>query len=164
MDKKIGKALQVADESVQSWTYFIQAGADGPIKIGKADNPEKRVAELQTGSPDVLRLIGKLKGDCEKDLHARFHKLHLRGEWFSPDVRLLAFILEHAENCGEVQGLIDAAKHLIWAFDRMREEVHQMWFAVSVCTDSVGPCKWPHVKAFDETIEILRKRVDACSK
>lgn len=156
-----------AGASVQSfvtWTYFIQAGVDGPIKIGKADNPEKRLAELQTGSPESLRLIGKLQGDHERDLHNRFHKLHLRGEWFNPDVRLLAFILDHAESCGEIEGLIDAAKHLVRTFDRMKDEVMEVWFDIAAAKGVNGPCTWPHLKAFDDGIDVLRKRVNACSR
>lgn len=159
--------MDVDRDSVKSsvtWTYFIQSGVDGPIKIGKAENPENRLAELQTGSPDSLRLIGKLKGDHEKDLHCRFHKLHFRGEWFNPDVRLLAFILDHAESCGEIEGLVDAARHLVRTFDKMKDEVMEMWFAIASTQQITGQCKWPHLNAFDEGIDVLRKRVASCSR
>ena len=37
--------------------FFIQAGHDGPIKIGKAVDPEKRLQTLQTGTHEMLRLL-----------------------------------------------------------------------------------------------------------
>lgn len=146
------------------WTYFIQAGVDGPVKIGIAEDVEERLKQLQTGCPDDLRLIGRIRGNCEADLHKRFERLRLRGEWFKPDVRLMAFIVEHAESCGQVESLVVAAKNVIRAFDGMASEVHEMWFQVATTRNHGGPCPWPHVKAFDDGIETLRKRVAALSR
>ena len=66
--------------------YFIQAGEDGPIKIGFTNGPIKnRLAGLQTGSIHKLKVLFVYKGDTvtEKQLHY-FHRYHrLRGEWFN---------------------------------------------------------------------------------
>lgn len=43
--------------------YFIQAGESGPIKIGVALDPCKRLAELQTGHYEGLRIIGLMDGE-----------------------------------------------------------------------------------------------------
>lgn len=82
----------------ESLVYFIQSGVNGPIKIGKAINPESRLAELQVGSPFALRLIGATPGDvsAEHALHVRFREDHIRGEWFHPSATLLAYIAEVA--------------------------------------------------------------------
>lgn len=74
--------------------YFIQMGEDGPIKIGKADDPRQRLNSLQIGCPVALTLLGVLDGDVEReaDLHAGFDDARLRGEWFSPVPDLLALI------------------------------------------------------------------------
>lgn len=147
------------------WTYFIQAGTDGPVKIGVAQDVEKRIKELQTGCPDDLRLIGRIQGNCESELHKRFSQFRLRGEWFNPDIRLLAFIVENAESCGQVEGLIVAARNVIRAFDGMRNEISEMWFRVATVDGmSSVPCPWPHAQAFDNGIESLRRSVNQLSR
>lgn len=74
------------------YVYFIQAGEDGPVKIGVAAEPFKRLAELQTGNPARLRVVAIIEGDTgiEKALHERFAEHRLEGEWFKPTHVLLA--------------------------------------------------------------------------
>jgi len=71
--------------------YFIQVGTDGPIKIGAAINPEERVASLQTGCPDELKLIFTSQKYTEKELQDKFSFDRIRGEWFKP-YNILKFI------------------------------------------------------------------------
>jgi len=154
----------VCSDSDCLWTYFIQAGTDGPVKIGVAKDVEQRIKELQTGCPDDLRLIGRIQGNFESELHQRFSQFRVRGEWFNSDIRLLAFIVEHAESCGQIEGLIVAAKGVVRAFDGMRHEILDMWFKVAAAYEHSGPCPWPHARAFDNAIESLRKCVKQVSK
>lgn len=74
--------------------YFIQRGWGGPIKIGTASDPYTRLAQLQTASPNALRLIGIIPGgfELERELHARFSDTRMVGEWFHPTAELLDFI------------------------------------------------------------------------
>ena len=65
-------------------TYFIQGKATGLIKIGKAIHIRKRLAALQTGSPDELVCIFNIMGDWEKRLHKKFASDRRHGEWFAP--------------------------------------------------------------------------------
>lgn len=76
---------------MKGYVYFIQAG-EGPVKIGWALDPKKRLAELQTGCPSELRLIGTWPGDreLEKSAHQHFAEHRLRGEWFRPTRDVLA--------------------------------------------------------------------------
>jgi hypothetical protein len=69
------------------FVYFIQAGHDGPIKIGFAVDPAERLAMLQTGNHVELFLAAAMPGgiDLEQELHARFAEGRIRGEWFRPD-------------------------------------------------------------------------------
>lgn len=69
-----------------SHVYFVQAGENGPVKIGLAEDPDRRVAELQTGCFAELRLLGTIAGDrgTERALHERFADYRIRGEWFEP--------------------------------------------------------------------------------
>ena len=75
--------------------YFVQAGVDGPIKIGHSTRvPRRRLAEVQTGCPQVLKLLLTMSGDkkLERKMHALFGHAHLHGEWFNPTAQLVEFI------------------------------------------------------------------------
>jgi hypothetical protein len=77
-----------------SWVYFIQAGDDGPIKIGVSRKPKRRIESLRTASPVELRLIAVIVGGEKEEqaLHRRFSEDRTHGEWFRPSSDLLAFI------------------------------------------------------------------------
>lgn len=75
--------------------YFIQEEQRRAIKIGyTAGDPLDRMADLQTGNPDTLNLIGVTSGTTKKEgkLHDVFSPEHIRGEWFKPSTRLLNHI------------------------------------------------------------------------
>jgi T5orf172 domain len=72
--------------------YFIQA-ASGPIKIGfTTKTPEGRLAELQAGNHEELKLLGVRLGTKAEEaaLHEQFRHLKIRGEWFQPAPELLS--------------------------------------------------------------------------
>lgn len=71
----------------EQFVYFVQAGDDGPVKIGLAKEPLRRVSSLQTGSPVPLRLRHVVPGDhaLERALHRRFAEARVAGEWFGDD-------------------------------------------------------------------------------
>lgn len=148
-----------ASDSRKTFTYFIQAGPDGPIKIGLAEDVEQRLKELQTGCPDDLRLIGRMDGNHEKNLHQHFKQFWIRGEWFRPDVRIMAFIVEHAESCGKVESLVVAARNVVRAYEGMNEEISEMWMLVVSAFSFKGHCPWPHAKAFDDGVMQLKRRL-----
>lgn len=84
--------------------YFIQAGTDGPIKIGYVKGDiRKRLSQLQTSNPEELKCIGYMEGGRyeENRTHARFESAHLRGEWFSPTDELLL----HIRNCAPLNDI-----------------------------------------------------------
>lgn len=66
------------------FTYFVQRGEDGPIKIGRAQNIPKRMKELATGCAEPLRLLAFLEGNHERRLHKKLHAHRMCGEWFAP--------------------------------------------------------------------------------
>lgn len=74
--------------------YFIQAGEDGPIKIGRTSSVPQRMANLQVGNPSPLRLLGCIPE--EHEWHARFYGFNVSGEWFEPRPSLLRFIGEYS--------------------------------------------------------------------
>lgn len=64
--------------------YFIRAVDSEFVKIGTAQDPDKRLRELQTGCPFALVVEGRLPGgvDAERMVHAKLDKHRFRGEWF----------------------------------------------------------------------------------
>lgn len=71
--------------------YAIRCGESGPVKLGKADDPQRRLADLQTAHWEVLSIIRTWPGgeEEEKFLHAHFASLRIRGEWFTYDPEML---------------------------------------------------------------------------
>lgn len=71
------------------YLYFIEAARLGLVKIGVANDPRKRLATLQVGSPDKLVLRGVILTDdapgFEARLHSEYRDLHSHGEWFRVD-------------------------------------------------------------------------------
>lgn len=77
--------------------YFVQSIKGGPVKIGWANNVERRLQELQTGSPVPLQLLGTMRGkaSAEFELHRQFNEERSHGEWFVLSPRLEAFLIEN---------------------------------------------------------------------
>jgi hypothetical protein len=86
------------DAHSAKWVYFIQSIMGGPIKIGRAHNPEKRIKDLQVSHPEKLRIIAVMPGHSavERCLHRLFaaDRVPNSREWFNPSKDLLAFIKE----------------------------------------------------------------------
>lgn len=71
--------------------YFIQCGNDGPIKIGKSNNPKNRLQALRGGCPYKLSIIKRLHGSSDYYVHELLKNHKLRGEWFEPNDEVLEF-------------------------------------------------------------------------
>lgn len=71
----------------QGYVYIIHATGTNRIKLGFSNEPEKRLADLQTGSPFPLALIGTCPGSAklERRLHSQLKDRHRTGEWFEID-------------------------------------------------------------------------------
>jgi hypothetical protein len=78
--------------------YFVQAIIGGPVKIGFAANDrlERRICELQVGSPLPLKVVALLwtGSISEKRLHDRLAADRLHGEWFAPSEAMRAVLVE----------------------------------------------------------------------
>jgi hypothetical protein len=84
--------------------YFVGAlDSDGhvtAVKIGHTvGNPYDRIAELQVGCPQTLKLLGCVLGgrDAESYYHTRLRHLRIRGEWFRPERDLWQVISLHTQ-------------------------------------------------------------------
>lgn len=87
--------------------YFIQRVPDGPIKIGRAVNPEARLRTLQTGNPEPLGILLTVPGGKarEAEVHAALVESHISGEWYRPTQEVFACIERLREPEFEVRGL-----------------------------------------------------------
>lgn len=76
--------------------YFVQQGANGPIKIGRTNFAElkSRIGGLQIGNPQKLNLLARFAAvpAYEKVLHKMFEDSRIRGEWYTPTQDLLDII------------------------------------------------------------------------
>ncbi len=77
--------------------YFIQDSVNLAIKIGHtAASAGSRMAQLQTGNPSPLVLLGVMPGELvdERNLHVRFSAYRVAGEWFKPAPAVIRLILQ----------------------------------------------------------------------
>ena len=74
--------------------YFISDKEQKYCKIGKADNLKKRLKLLQTGHPLKLHVLTTFSGGLkeEQELHRKFKKYRLLGEWFTLSEEIINFI------------------------------------------------------------------------
>ena len=80
-----------------AFVYFIRCGRKNgsPIKIGVANNIDKRMADLQIANPYELSLVLSFEFDSrkhaemvEKKIHRFFKSQHIRGEWFTGNINI----------------------------------------------------------------------------
>lgn len=73
--------------------YFIQCQTTGLVKIGRSQDPIKRLRNLSTSSPTPLKMIsyGKALPNHERELHDQFAEHRSHGEWFHPAIELVEF-------------------------------------------------------------------------
>ena len=64
--------------------YFITQ-SDEFVKIGVSNNPEERLAQLQTGNPNKLKIWFCIPGGLDEEvrLHSFFRCVRAEGEWFN---------------------------------------------------------------------------------
>lgn len=81
------------------YVYAIQAGDDGPVKIGLAKCPAERRATLQCGNHLDLRGLAAWRDlPCEEKLiHEEFAHARIRGEWFEPVPELIEYVLQRGD-------------------------------------------------------------------
>lgn len=67
--------------------YWVQAGRNGLVKVGWADDVAKRIKQLQTGCPEIIILLRIENGErtLEATLHRYYRGKHHRAEWFALD-------------------------------------------------------------------------------
>jgi len=86
-------------QPMSGFIYFIAADALDSVKIGfSVAHPQRRMQELQCGSPARLRLLGFVPGTQteERDLHKTLAQLRMHGEWFryADELRFIVSMLD----------------------------------------------------------------------
>jgi hypothetical protein len=77
---------------MKGYIYFIACLPMSACKIGFTSGPaRKRLAAMQTGCPAPLKLYATVPGTIaeERLLHQAFRPLHIHGEWFRFEAKLL---------------------------------------------------------------------------
>lgn len=110
-----GRKLACKEQSDKTYIYAIGTPEGEYVKIGRAKDVNRRVAQLQSSNPDELMVLGAFIGRdyIETILHIAFEDYRHRGEWF--------------RRAAPVEGLIDYMKRgatsKIWDMVRVRCEV-----------------------------------------
>jgi hypothetical protein len=86
-DETVADALETWRAAMDRplFVYFVQAVSGGPVKIGGAENPVRRLWELQCGNPErlVVRALLLASVDSEESIQRSWRPVaHIGGEWF----------------------------------------------------------------------------------
>lgn len=74
--------------------YILKDNNTGLYKIGRSSNPLDREKTLQAEKP-TIKLIKIFKDDVERELHDKYNKQRVRGEWFNLNKVQLKYICTH---------------------------------------------------------------------
>lgn len=80
--------------------YFLQPGEIQKVKIGYSNNLPARIKAVQTGSCEILKLLGVIPRanlNLEYAIHCKFGKYRLHNEWFSLVPEILDFLNSKAK-------------------------------------------------------------------
>ncbi|WP_331758636.1 GIY-YIG nuclease family protein [Streptomyces sp. NBC_01547] len=115
----------------QVCVYILGAEGSPLVKIGWTNNPSRRLADLQSGSPLALRLLATCEGDArlESALHGHFADRRVRGEWFDlgDDPVDLVEPIAKQEQARITEQTGRKPKHTLWAPGPLTSEIIA-WF------------------------------------
>lgn len=123
-----------------SYVYLITSGK--AVKIGIADDPYKRLSNLQTAHHEYLRICctflckdRKTAAKLEEILHARYAPKRLRGEWFNlnpnaivddvlSEPSLRAFVIDYQIHKAQVGAIVTSlvSQKVKRAYDRIPDQ------------------------------------------
>jgi hypothetical protein len=137
--------------------YFVKTTDNRYIKIGYTKDPLKRIAGLQTGSAQTLRLVAVRAGDAqvEHNLHRSFSDYAASGEWFYNSKPIIDEAMMHAQPINSPSYInynifLSAAKHELVLLALYKEAclVGDDSSQGSFCANAVwcGYDGWPGIK------------------
>jgi hypothetical protein len=93
---KRGEQIPSRADTLPGYVYFVTCTTSlhYPIKIGWGKHVAGRMVNMQVGNPNLLTVLAAIPGTYrdERNLHARFRHLHIRGEWFRAGADLLEYV------------------------------------------------------------------------
>lgn len=124
-------------------TYLIKDTKTGLIKIGRSENPQKRLFSLQCGNTNKLELIHVIDANIEQKLHYKFAHKRLRGEWFNVELGEVVSYVESMDLSAYQVGIREVKEKkekigqaVAIALDKIKEESNK-------CFDDYGfQCEW----------------------
>ncbi len=87
---------------METFLYVIAASPEGPCKLGRSNDPERRLRQLQTGHSEYLRLYYREAVDAsevsamERAVHKVIAFKRMKGEWFRITVEDAIAEIKHA--------------------------------------------------------------------
>lgn len=90
-EKEYNKSIKKIKPQI---AYILKDKSLGYYKIGKSCNPLQREKTLQAEKPSV-KLVKVFKDDCENELHNKYKKQRVRGEWFDLNKVQVKYICKH---------------------------------------------------------------------
>ena len=75
-------------------TYLMKDNNTGLYKIGKSVNPKAREKTLQGEKPSI-EMVWTTDCDIERDLHSKYSRQRVRGEWFNLNPIQVKYITKH---------------------------------------------------------------------
>lgn len=108
-----------------AYVYFIRGRTSGHVKIGRAWDVSQRFHAIKTSCSEPVELLGLIPSDfperLEGELHARFRRCCVHGEWFRPNRHLLRFIRHNAISLQQNQERLARSAMAKWvAADRLQ--------------------------------------------
>ena len=81
---------------MSAFVYIVQAGTDGPIKIGISDNVKQRLSGIQTDNHERVSLLAYRDGGRKEEyaLHCALRRHHIHREWFRWNA-VTQWVVEH---------------------------------------------------------------------
>jgi len=85
---------KINNKKPEKKAYILKDNNTGLYKIGRSSNPLDREKTLQAEKP-TIKLIKIFKDDIERELHDKYNKQRVRGEWFNLNKVQLKYICTH---------------------------------------------------------------------
>ena len=82
-------SVEKSNGSTECYVYLMEDKANGRYKIGMSKKPEYRERTLQSEKPEISLVCSRKYSSreearqVEKELHQKFKKSRIRGEWFN---------------------------------------------------------------------------------
>ena len=73
------------NEFNNGFVYLAKNTVTNDLKIGYSVNPKNRISNLNTSSPNLIKLLSFKRGTMidERKLHLKYKSMRKNGEWFS---------------------------------------------------------------------------------